>query len=183
MQDKYLHWRCNNRRRFVDETPFLILDLLKRFWMNHRRYRCHSGLVSRIPGVNNRFWWGLWARVAKRSLDAMLYCLIKGTLQAVKPPLVRTLHLLGFGYNFAALGLKVSRHVQHSTSSLPVQSSSFGRKLQIGAVGKREKILYQQKRGKGWNNPKSFLVQERNNKLRCFLATTSGTAGAQDSLL
>lgn len=47
-QEEDLGSRYNNRRRFVEETPFLILDLLKCFWMNHQSYWCHSGLVSRI---------------------------------------------------------------------------------------------------------------------------------------
>lgn len=47
-RDKYVGSQCDNSRRFVDTTPSLILDLLKCFWMNHRSYWCHHGLVSRI---------------------------------------------------------------------------------------------------------------------------------------
>lgn len=47
-QDKYVGSQCDNRGRLVDTTPSLILDLLKGFWMNHRSYWCHHGLVSWI---------------------------------------------------------------------------------------------------------------------------------------
>lgn len=47
-QDKYVGSQCDNRGRFVATTSSLILDLLKCFWMNHRSYWCHHGLVSWI---------------------------------------------------------------------------------------------------------------------------------------